>query len=82
MKKEGRKKPVFFVLALFDAGIGEAQINTILSAINVPTVTWALLKRYERIVGSAIEAVALESCQESVREEIALTKVHNNLKAE
>lgn len=84
IKKEGRRKTncMFSVLALFDAGIGEAQMNIILSAINVPTLKAAMLKRYERVVGPVIEAVARESCQENVRQEIALTNARDNMNTE
>ena len=64
-------------LGMIDAGIGESQINTVLSSLNVPAVTAPLLKRHERIVGTAIEAVAQESCLESIRleNEITLNKM-------
>ncbi|KAH0549838.1 hypothetical protein KQX54_015017, partial [Cotesia glomerata] len=56
-----------------DAGIGEAQINTILSALDIPIINSALLKRYGRIVGAAIEQVAEDSCQDFIRLEKQLT---------
>ncbi|XP_043271195.1 uncharacterized protein [Venturia canescens] len=60
-------------VAILDAGIGEAQMNTILSALDIPAVTKSLLKRHERIVGVAIEELANESCRTSIRIEKDLT---------
>ena len=58
---------------MIDAGFGETHINTLLSAINVPTVTAGFIKKNERLVGQAIEDVAKESCIESIQLEKQLT---------
>lgn len=47
---------------MIDAGIGAHQLNTLLSAINLPEMTEPLIKRHERLVGPAIEQVAKVSC--------------------
>lgn len=50
----------FFISALIDAGIGVAQINTILSAVNIPRVTGSLIQKYLELVA---QAAANESCE-------------------
>ena len=60
------------IAAMIDAGIGEAQLNTVLSALNIPPLTATILKRYERIVGRVIETVAKNSCHESIKLEKAM----------
>ena len=52
---------------MIDAGLGEAQINSVLSAMNIPNLAPKALKGYERQVGCAIEEVAIESCIKSVQ---------------
>ncbi|XP_058789690.1 uncharacterized protein LOC131663346 [Phymastichus coffea] len=44
----------------------------------MPSVSPSTLKSYERIVGSAIESVADQSCEEALVEEIALTSDENS----
>ncbi|KAJ8684806.1 hypothetical protein QAD02_020599 [Eretmocerus hayati] len=56
---------------MIDAGIG--PVNTLLSALNAPSVNHTTLKRYERIIGPAIERVAEKSCIESIRLEKEFT---------
>ncbi|KAH0546691.1 hypothetical protein KQX54_013714 [Cotesia glomerata] len=60
-------------LTILDGGIGETQLNTILSALNLPTVNHNLIKRYERLVGPAVEVVAKENCHEALKVERELT---------
>lgn len=43
---------------MLDDGIGETKVSTLISALNMPTVSDTSLKRYERQVGSAIEKLA------------------------
>ncbi|XP_053594399.1 uncharacterized protein LOC128667606 [Microplitis demolitor] len=61
------------VIALIDAGIGEAHINTILSALNIPHVTGSLIQKYVRLVTPAFKLVANESCLKSVQLEKKMT---------
>ncbi|XP_043269431.1 uncharacterized protein [Venturia canescens] len=73
-------------IAIIDSGIGESQMNTICSAMNIPSVSAKLLKRSERIVGSSIETVAKESCKNSIKLEKQLSvdrdQVQNNESAD
>lgn len=50
-------------------GIGETTINSLLGALNLPSVTKTTLKRREREAGIAFEEVAYESCCEALMEE-------------
>lgn len=56
-----------------DAGIGHTHVATFLSALNIPPITDSLMKRHERAIGPAMEAVAKMSCLESVQLEKELT---------
>ncbi|XP_071652286.1 uncharacterized protein [Temnothorax longispinosus] len=60
-------------LGVIDGGIGITQLNTVLSAMNIPTIHATLLKRYERSVGVAIESAAKESCVEAIKVEKELS---------
>jgi len=64
---------------MIDSGIGETQMNVLLSALNIAPVSSNLFKRYERVVGEKIEEVALESCNSSLAEEKSLTKAANDV---
>ncbi|KAJ8665908.1 hypothetical protein QAD02_007570 [Eretmocerus hayati] len=60
-------------IGMLDAGIGETKINTVMSAVNIPTVSTSSMKRYERHVGQAIETLAKASCEEAIKMEKMLT---------
>lgn len=57
-----------FVAILF-CGIGDTEINSLLGALNLPSVTKTTLKRREREAGIAFKEVAYESCCEALMEE-------------
>lgn len=58
---------------MIDGGLGETETNGLLAALGLPTVSDKTLKKYERIVGPAIEKIAKNSCLEAIRVEKALT---------
>lgn len=58
---------------MIDSGLGERQVNSFLSMLDVPTVSQTTLKKYERFVGLGIEEVARDSCLESIRIEKQMT---------
>ncbi|TGZ50295.1 hypothetical protein DBV15_12063, partial [Temnothorax longispinosus] len=60
-------------IGMIDTGIGEAQVNTFLSALDIHPVSKSLLKRHERDAGLTIERLAKESCQKSIELERQLT---------
>jgi hypothetical protein len=47
-------------------GIGESVVNNLLPALNLPSISHSTLKKREREAGLAIEAVAHETCSETV----------------
>lgn len=63
---------------MLDSGLGPTGINTILSEINIPTVSSSLLKRNERKVGEVAITLADASCVKAIEEEIQLTKKHDS----
>ncbi|XP_053392628.1 uncharacterized protein LOC128555142 [Mercenaria mercenaria] len=63
--------------AMINAGIGESQMNNILSYINLPTIAQRTLKKREREISSSITAVAKDSCTDAVNEEIMLLEEVN-----
>lgn len=48
--------------------------------MNIPIISTSLLKRHERVIGPAIEAVASESFEKAIKLEIELTEKYNNIK--
>lgn len=58
---------------MIDAGMGETHVNTLLSAIDVPSPAPKTIKKHERKVGNAVEKVTIESCISAIRKEKELT---------
>ena len=56
--------------AISYTGIGETAVNRFFAAWNLPSVDPKILKKRERKVGSAFEAVAESTCQEAKEKEI------------
>ena len=57
------------VLGSLHIGIGQTQINNLLSTINIPRINISTFKKREREVGKATETLAKKSCKESIAEE-------------
>uniref|UniRef100_A0ABD2VRE1 ABC membrane transporter n=1 Tax=Trichogramma kaykai TaxID=54128 RepID=A0ABD2VRE1_9HYME len=57
---------------ILDAGIGETQMNILLTSMNIEPVSSALLKHNERQIRKCIEQVTIESCSQSVEKEKSL----------
>jgi len=68
-----QKMHLCLFVAMVDSGSGPRPLNNILSAVNVPAVSESLLKRHERVVGPAIEAIAKRSCAKYIEQEKQLT---------
>ncbi|XP_062588873.1 uncharacterized protein LOC134250528, partial [Saccostrea cucullata] len=60
--------------ATVNAGIGERQLNTLLSDLNIPPVSHTTLLARQRDVGIAFREMAKESTEKALQEEINLTK--------
>ncbi|XP_074104180.1 uncharacterized protein LOC141530765 [Cotesia typhae] len=60
------------VLGAVHAGVEYTCLRKILACADVPMISQALYKRYEREVGPVIEEVAKESCKQAAEEERSL----------
>ena len=54
---------------MINSGIGESQLDNLLAAMNLPTISSRSLKHREREVGKVIEEVAENSCNTAIAEE-------------
>ncbi|CAL1672156.1 unnamed protein product [Lasius platythorax] len=61
------------VLGIMHAGMGWTHLNKILSCLNIPTISFSTLKRYEQEIGPLVEKVAKESCVKAAALERNLT---------
>ena len=55
-------------------GIGGTHMNNVLSALDIPPISKATLKKAERKVGSVVESLAKESCGRQLQKECELTQ--------
>ena len=55
------------------SGIGGRQVNSYLSALNIPPVSNTLLSQREKEIGPGIESVADVSIKQSLAEELKLS---------
>ena len=53
----------------FDAGVGQTELNKILTCLDIPTVNLKLYSKYEKEVGPIIEKAARQSCRNIENEE-------------
>ncbi|XP_069102468.1 uncharacterized protein [Argopecten irradians] len=58
---------------MLHTGIGATQVNSILTSLNIPAVSHAMLDRRQRETGSALEVLAKESAEEWREQEKRLT---------
>ncbi|CAG2214441.1 unnamed protein product [Mytilus edulis] len=59
-----------YILAAIDLGLGEHQINGLLSILNIPTVSHCMIDNRIREVGDVIESVADQSMEEWTEKEM------------
>lgn len=65
---------------MIDAGIGPTHLNALITTMNIPSIHPTTLKRYEELVGPAIEEVAQKSCVDAALLEKVLTEyVHTKI---
>ncbi|CAC5378289.1 unnamed protein product [Mytilus coruscus] len=60
--------------ASINAGLGERQVNTLLSGLNIPPVSHCMMSARQKDVGVALQEVAKETVDQVLCEEIELTK--------
>ena len=65
---------MFIISGMLDAGIGATHVNKFLTAIGINPVSNGMLKRREREVGSCVEELAKELCEEAMEEEGRLSQ--------
>ena len=65
---------MFIISGMLDAGIGEVHVNKFLTVIDRSPVSNGMLKRREREVGSCVEELAKELCEEAMEEEGRLSR--------
>ena len=63
-----------FFLVPFDSGIGYTHINSLFTALNIPTINRSAYKRREREIGLANEEVAASSFRMALENEIEIEK--------
>ena len=51
------------IIGVIDAGIGEKQVNSLLSALNIPLIPPATIKRRERELVPHLGKMAEENCR-------------------
>ena len=61
-------------LASLDNGIGFSHVNSILTALEIPSLTRSTYKKREREIGQATELVARESCEKMLIQESEMVK--------
>ncbi|XP_011859062.1 PREDICTED: uncharacterized protein LOC105556578 [Vollenhovia emeryi] len=59
---------IYLIGAVY-AGMGCTALNNLLACVNIPPISSALFKRYEREIGPAIEESAKESCKQAAEQE-------------
>lgn len=65
----------FLILAMVHTGIGGRQVNTFLTALNIPSVSNTIIHgARQKESGSAIETVAEKTMAACLSEEIDITK--------
>ena len=67
-------KQINQLIGIIAAGIGESQLNTLLSVMNLPSITSKSLKKCEREAGSHIIKVTSQSCEEALSMEMEMEK--------
>ncbi|CAC5417981.1 unnamed protein product [Mytilus coruscus] len=60
--------------ASINAGLGERQVNTLLSGLNIPPVSHCMMSARQKDVGVALQEVEKETVDQALCEEIELTK--------
>lgn len=61
------------MLGMIDAGIGPSQLNSLLTALDIPAISFKTLKNSENDVRTAITNIADESCEQALLLEKQLT---------
>ena len=60
--------------AMINAGMGASHINTFLAGLEIPFMCAKTIRRRELEIAHTIEAVAVESCNAALHEEIRISQ--------
>ena len=60
------------IIGMKDAGLGEKQVNALLSALNIPLIPPKTIKRRERELVPHLGKMAEETCRKSLEEEFSM----------
>lgn len=60
------------IAGMVNGGFGETHINSILAALNIPSITQKALKKREREVGHQLNSMAEESCKKQLNKELEM----------
>lgn len=63
---------------MINGGFGETHINSILAALNIPSITQKALKKREREVGHQLNSMLEESCKKQLNKELCIENVIKN----
>lgn len=58
---------------IIGAGCSYTHVDRLFANLNMPNMTFATFKKYEQMMGTNIEKVAKESCDQAAKEERELT---------
>ena len=62
-----------FFSGTVNGGLGNTYVNKLLSALNIPEMTWHTFQTHEKEVGKVVEESAYESCLAAALEKRRLT---------
>lgn len=57
---------------MIDVGLGEKHVNSLLSALNIPTISPRSIKCRERELVPHLSEMAEETCRKSLEEEVSM----------
>ncbi|XP_062581909.1 uncharacterized protein LOC134243696 [Saccostrea cucullata] len=79
-KKHGRVWDVNTKLsaAIVHVGIGATQVNSLLSELNIPPVSHAMLDKRQKEIGRAVEDIAAESMSDALQKELEMMNEEMN----
>lgn len=60
------------IVGIIDACLGETHVNSLLSAMNIPTIPPKSIKCREREIVPYLADIAEETCRKSLEEEVRL----------
>jgi hypothetical protein len=72
-------KVISIFIAMVHSGMGERQVNSFLSSLNIPAVSHKTISRRQKEMGTVVESVARDSTEMALTEEIELAEKYADL---